>query len=150
MIGQEAGKGMRDVVGALLLLTWSFVATAQGQPATLTLACKGTTSGPLMPDEKPQSISMGIIVNFSARTVQGFGYPGLIHYPVAITAANDVTIAFNGHEQFGSTSLHTISGSIDRVTGDVEATSSLIDPKTNKFISQTAYALQCRPTQRMF
>jgi hypothetical protein len=103
----------------------------------------------MVPDEKPQPVSMGIIVNFGARTVQGFGYPGLLDYPVMITAANDVTIAFGGQQQAG-VSVASITGTIDRVTGDVEATSSLIDQKTSKFISQTAYTLQCRPTQRMF
>jgi hypothetical protein len=92
---------------------------------------------------------MGIIVNFIARTVQGFVSPGF-EFPVKITAANDVTIEFSGSQQLGSISLHSIFGSIDRVTGEVEATSSLTDPKTNKSISQTDCQLQCRPTQRMF
>jgi hypothetical protein len=91
---------------------------------------------------------MGIVVNFSARTVQGFVVPEF-EFPVKITAANDVTIAFSGEQQLPS-SVHNIFGSMDRVTGDVEATSSITDPKTSKVISQTAYRLQCKPTQRMF
>ena len=80
-----------------LLLAWSFVATAFAQPATLTLACKGTATGGWDPDTK-HPISMGIVVNFTDHTVEGFGFPGLINYPVRgrITAANDVTIAFGG------------------------------------------------------
>jgi hypothetical protein len=138
--------------GAFLLLVWGFAATAQAQPVTLTLACKGTTTFPADssdPDAK-QPISMGIIVNFTERTVQGFGFPGLLDYPVKITAANDVTIAFGGSSHAFPTSVASIMGSIDRVTGDVEATSMLSDPKTNKTISTTTYALLCRPTQRMF
>jgi len=134
-------------LAALLLLTLSFAATAEEQQTALTLACKGTTTAPLMPDEKPQPVSMGIIVNFTARTVQGFVSPGF-EFPVKITAANDVTIEFSGSQQPPS-SVHRIFGSIDRVTGDVEATSSITDPKTNNFVSQTAYTLHCRPTQRM-
>ena len=80
---------------------------------------------------------MGIIVNFSARTVQGFVSPGF-EFPAMITAANDVMVAFSGQQQLRS-SVHSIFGSIDRVTGDVEATSSIADPKTSKSISQTAY-----------
>jgi hypothetical protein len=91
---------------------------------------------------------MGIIVNFSARTVQGFVSPGF-EFPVMITAANDVTVEFSGEHRLAS-SVHIISGSIDRVTGDVVATSSITDPKTSNSISQTDYTLQCRPTQRMF
>jgi hypothetical protein len=133
-------------LGAILLLI--FVATAQAQPATLTLSCKGTTTAPMIPDEKPQPISMGIVVNFSTRTVQGFVVPEF-EFPVMITAANDVMVAFSG-EQILPSSVHIIFGSIDRVSGDVEATSSITDPKTSKSISQTDYTLQCKPTQRTF
>jgi len=42
---------------------------------------------------------MGIIVNFTNRTVQGFGTPGLIDYPVKIRAWNEVTVVFGGYEE---------------------------------------------------
>jgi hypothetical protein len=125
-------------LGALLLLAWSVVATAQAQLATLTLTCKGTTTDGSDPNAK-QPISMGIIVNFTDRTVQGIG-----DYPVMITAANDVIVVFGGHQQV-LTSLSSISGNIDRVTGDVEAISMVSDPKTAKIIGRTTYALECRP-----
>jgi ABC-type uncharacterized transport system substrate-binding protein len=38
----------------------------------------------------PEPVSMGIIVNFTDRTVQGFG-----SYPVKITAWNDVSVEFS-------------------------------------------------------
>jgi hypothetical protein len=60
--------------------------TAQAADSILTLACQGTTTSGS--EEKPQPISMGIIVNFTKRTVQGFGHPGWIDYPVQITAWN--------------------------------------------------------------
>jgi hypothetical protein len=124
------------------------LATAQAADTILTLACRGTTTSGLE-DAKPEPVSMGIIVNFTNRTVQGFGFPGLLDYPVKITAWNDVTIAFNGSDSsLGSTS--SIVGSIDRVTGDVEATSSLANKKTGRFEPTMSYALKCRPTQRMF
>jgi len=44
--------------------------TAQAADTTLTLACQGTTTV-RMEDAKPEPISMGIIVNFTNRTVQG-------------------------------------------------------------------------------
>jgi hypothetical protein len=135
--------------GGLLLLAWGLTGAAQAEPVTLTLACKGITTQTMLSDAKPEPISMGIIVNFTARTVQGFGFPGMLDYRVSITAANDVAVAFGGHQEVMS-SVSSIEGSIDRVTGDVEATSTLSDPKTNKMITQTAYAIQCRPTQRMF
>ena len=46
--------------------------------------------------------------------------------------------------------LSILMGSIDRLTGDVEATSTVYEPKTYKVITQRTYALQCRPAQRMF
>jgi hypothetical protein len=41
----------------------------------------------------------GIIVNFTNRTVHGFGCPGfsgLFDFPVKITDMNEVTVAFHG------------------------------------------------------
>jgi hypothetical protein len=43
-----------------------------------------------------------------------------------------------------------IMGSIDCVTGDVEAISMLTEAKTGKAIASTTYALKCTPAQRMF
>jgi len=116
------------------------------EPATLTLACKGTMTS--MSDEEPTPVSMGIIVNFTTGTVQGFGYPGLIDFPAKITAANDVAVAFFGEQELLPTAMSSIRGAIDRVTGDVDAISTTYDTKTNKTISQTNYSLQCRPVGR--
>jgi len=124
-------------------------ATAQAADSTLTLACQGTTTDTTKEDAKPEPVSMGIIVNFAARTVQGFGAPGILDYPIKITAWNDVTVAFLGSLDLKGSRSST-RGSIDRVTGDVEATSMVTDPKTGKIVASTSYALKCRPTQRMF
>jgi len=77
---------------------------------------------------------MGIILNFTERTVQGFGDPGLIDIPAKITAANDVTVAFAGsaHPQIPPDLEMTISGTLDRVTGDVYATMIGTDRRTQK------------------
>ena len=141
------GWGHR-MYGILLLFAWGFAAAAQAQPAAITLACKGTATSS-MPDSKPEQISMGIIVNFATRTVQGFGYPGLIDYPVMITAANEVTVAFRGEQKIGP-SVSSIKGTIDRVTGDLQMTDHLFDEKQGTIRFETSYALECRPTQRMF
>jgi len=142
----SGGFSMKTTAAALLVVT-SMTAQA-AEPETLTLACKGTTTLDLgYEGAKPEPISMGIVINFSAGTVQGFGNPGALDYPVKITGANEVTIAFYGsHDVMGS----SIRGGIDRVTGDVDATSMVYDTKTSKIISQDTYALKCRPTQRMF
>jgi hypothetical protein len=92
---------------------------------------------------------MGVIVNFGSGAVQGFGAPGLLDVPVKITGVKEVIIAFGGSGRpLGSD--WTISGSIDRVTGEVEATETSADPKTGKTFSSTGYSLKCRPTQRLF
>jgi hypothetical protein len=71
--------------------------TAQAADTTLALACQGTvtvyehprttTSG----DAKPEPFSMGITINLTAGTVQGFG----MEYPVKITNINAGTIIFS-------------------------------------------------------
>jgi hypothetical protein len=86
---------------------------------------------------------MGIVVNFTARTVQG------LEFPVKIASVDETTINFGGSEPNGSTSW-TITGSIDRVTGDMNAMSILIDAKTSMQLDSLTYALKCRPAQRMF
>lgn len=66
------------IVAATILV--SQMAEAQ-QPTTLTLACNGTMSGHYdrgtasAEEEKPEPISMGININFTARTVEGFSAP---------------------------------------------------------------------------
>ena len=65
-----------------LIVTVAILASpnAQAQQTGLaSLACNGTTTTRLL-DEKEQPISMGIIVDFNARTVQGFSFPGVLDY----------------------------------------------------------------------
>ena len=140
---------MKTTVAVLALVGLS-AAQAAAEPATLTLACQGTGTVTTMPDAKPEPISMGIIVNFTARTVQGFGDPGSIDFPVKITGINEVNVAFYGSMSQGQLGHWSIRGSIDRVTGDVDATYAVTDEKTHTFITSTSYSLKCRPTQRMF
>jgi hypothetical protein len=72
-----------SAIALAALLLWP--APARGQVGTaLTLACNGTTSDGTE-DAKREPISMGIIVNFTTRSVQGFGAPGFFDYPVKIT-----------------------------------------------------------------
>ena len=69
------------------LLAFLGLTTAQAaEPTgTLTLACEGTTR--LNYDDADEPSSMGIIVNFAARTVTGFRYRDskYDYIPVAIT-----------------------------------------------------------------
>jgi hypothetical protein len=58
---------------APMLLALPALSTAQAaEPTgTLTLACQGTVTG-TGTEEKPELISMGVIVNFTTGMVQGF------------------------------------------------------------------------------
>ena len=96
------------------------------EPGTLSLACKGTVGS----DKKRDPVSMGIVFNFTTRTVQF----GLYRYPekIKITGLDDARVAF-GEEGEGSGFI----GTIDRVTGDTQA----------KAVGGDAYSLQCRPVQ---
>jgi hypothetical protein len=62
---------------------------------------------------------------------------------------NEATVAFEGYGSFGVTTRHMI-GSIDRVTGDVNATSTLSERKTGNIYAQVRFSLKCQQTQRMF
>ena len=138
----------RVITASSLLVSLGFPFPATAQPARLVLACKGTAVQSSMPEAKPDVVSMGIIVDFTTKTVQGFGFPGFNDYPVVITSANDVLLVFDGKAHV-MTSESSISGSIDRITGDVSAT-SLLTSDAGKVISQTDYSLQCIPSQRLF
>ena len=115
------------------------------QSATLTLACQGATSSEAQ--EKPEPISMGIIVNFATRTVHGFNPPD--SYSVAIDGENDVMISFHGIQQKGDvTSM--VTGTIDRVTGDAWAEQRIFNVKGSGSGFRTTYVLKCIPAQRKF
>jgi hypothetical protein len=125
--------------------------TVQAADESLTLACKGTATWTSMEeDAKSEPVSMGIILNFTKKTVHGFGTPGLMDYPVNITGVDEASVAFGGYREYGATTL-SITGSVDRVTGDVGATSTMFtNTKKQATFSSTTYSLKCRPAQRMF
>jgi hypothetical protein len=122
---------------------------AQAAETRLTLACQGTATL-AAENAKPESVSMGIVVDFTNQTIQGFGTPGHpSDFPLKITGMNEVTISFGGSSRVLAADW-SINGTIDRVTGDVEASSIQTNVKTTIVISWLSYALKCRPTQRMF
>ena len=148
----RAGRG-RDLImlrasAALLLLVLGFA--AQAEPMTLTLACTGTASTSLGPPEPPEAVSMGVVIDFSARTVQGF------YTTSNITTTNDVTVEFDGTPGGGIFVggvlylLSGIHGSIDRVTGTASATLRWSDVNTHQITALTTYTMQCKPAQRVF
>jgi hypothetical protein len=112
--------------------------TAQAaEPEMLRLACQGTVRFERSEhqDERTEPYSMGMTVNLTARTVQGFGS----EYPFKITNVNAGTIIFKDTDEHS-----TVLGHIDRVTGDLEA--MIIWGGRD----QQYYQMKCKPTQRMF
>jgi hypothetical protein len=126
------------------------LSSAQAADTTLTLACQGTATITGMEDAKPEPISMGIIVNFTKKTVHGFGDPIFGEQLIEITRITETTVYFGATGELSRTISRSVIGTIDRVTGDVSADFMSVDAKTGKNLTSWSYALKCRPTQRMF
>ena len=132
----------RIALGVIITL-----AQAAEPTGTLTLACKGTTQW--SDDAKPEPTSTGVIIDFTARTLEGFGRD--VSFPIRITDVTETTIGFMGNNwnQPNRMVSFSISGTIDRVTGAVEATFAGA-MASGKSTWSAHYVLQCKPTQRMF
>jgi hypothetical protein len=130
---------------AAAMLVFAGLSTAQAaEPATLALACQGTVTNIMAAKPKPEPVSMGITIHFAEGTVEGFGA-----FPAKIRTANELTVGFErDSEQSG---IWTIYGSIDRVTGDVQAAVREWNRiETSALVSWVEYFLKCMPAQRMF
>ena len=126
------------MVSLFALMLWQVCTDAKAEDAaaaTLALTCEGTVADKINRDAKPEPISMGIIVNFTSRTVTGFRGAT---FPVAITTIDDVHISFRGLNSSPAL-FAAVYGSIDRVTGAVEATMDGLPTLR----SLTRYSLKC-------
>jgi hypothetical protein len=119
--------------------------TAQAaEPATVTLTCRGTTTEITQTNAKPEPISMDITIDFAARAVEAFGSD--VIFRIAITDVTDTTITFGASDAGEhATFPYGMHGTIDRVTGAVEATFLGSIKDGPKWI--TGYSLQCRPAR---
>jgi hypothetical protein len=137
----------------LLALAGISISTAQAaEPAgTLPLACEGTATDKTdLSSEvaKPKPVSMGLMIDFTTNTVAGFErvFPSFSAARVEITVVDKTTIGFSGTDGIGG----AVFGTVDRITGDVEAVMERWNHETNKLQWATGYSLKCKPTQRMF
>jgi hypothetical protein len=121
--------------------------TAQAIEPTLMLACKGTVTIKAAPplEYSPDPVSMGFIVNFTTRTVQGTARwgPYLFDDQIPITEWNEGTVVFSGFSKFLGAN---VSGYMDRVTGDVGMVATAIKELPGPSFD---YALKCSPTRRV-
>ena len=134
-------RGCSCVIAVTAIVAGLPMLAQAAEPATLTLTCKGTAT--IRADSpKPNPLSMDLIVNFTTRTVAGTARqrPYVFDDQLQITEWNEVTVIFRGFSQFLG---KNISGSMDRMTGDV---GMLATSKTEAI----DYSLKCTPSQRMF
>lgn len=135
-----------DGMKAPILIVLAGLSSAQAaEPEKLMLACQGTVKSGLSNDDKGEPISKGLVIDFAARTVAGFTSPGA--FSVKILSADEASIVFQGSSDNGGQLIH---GSINRVTGDVEADWTGTIPQTGRVIAVSVYSLRCKPAQRMF
>ena len=134
-------RGFYRILASAAIIADVTIAAQAAAPETLTLTCKGTAT--IRADfPKPYSLSMDLVVDFTARTVQGTARqrPYVFDDQLQITEWNEATVIFRGFSQFLG---KNVSGSMDRMTGDV---GMLATSKTEAI----DYSLKCTPTQRMF
>jgi hypothetical protein len=63
---------------------------------------------------------------------------------------NEAIVAFEGSEPNTQDTDWGIRGVVDRVTGILEATSTISSVETHAVFGSTLYSLKCKPMQRMF
>jgi|SRR6516162_8654705 len=112
------------------------LSTAHAADETLTLACKGKETSGVAARKSSEVINIGIVVDFQKKTVVGLEPTT----PLTIDGLTETTISFVGQEA----DWH-MSGTLDRVTGSLVATSIRRNPDF-----MVSLDLQCKPTQRMF
>jgi hypothetical protein len=123
----------------LLLLALTLPANAQQQGPTITLSCNGTAkfTATAAADLKPDPVTnLGIIANATNHTVAFMGYV------IPITGITATQVSF---ESQYVKSKPTVSGAIDRVTGNTE-----IDWMYENVGNNTHWELTCRPATRLF
>ena len=132
----------------LLVLASLSMSTAQSAEPARTLACKGTKE--IATGAKPEPISMGISVDFTTRRIEGFGSDDT--FQIVITDVTEMNINFMGSNEDDPRKIisNFIMGTIDRVTGIVEAMVTARQVGSKKEVWNISYALHCKPTQRMF
>ena len=131
-------RGFYRILASAAIIADVTIAAQAAAPETLTLTCKGTAT--IRADfPKPYSLSMDLVVDFTARTVQGTARqrPYVFDDQLQITEWNEVTVIFRGFSQF---LRMNISGSMDRMTGDV----GMVATSKAEVVD---YSLKCTPTQ---
>ena len=134
---------MKATAATILALTGQSIVTAQAaEPTeTLTLSCRGEKIWWGAPNTDPvkEQVSIGIIVNFTARTVNGLGTDWRDAIP--IHTISETAITFFAERQNDPVEA-SIIGTIDRISGDLDA--GIKVPGSSGKVS-ILYSLKCKP-----
>ena len=123
------------VIALIAIVTCSSM-TAPAADTTLTLSCKGKQTSGVGERKSSEVINIGIIVDLQKNTVAGLE-PTV---PLTIDFLAETTLSFSRAETDWQ-----MSGTLDRMTGSLVATSVRSNPNV-----MLSFALQCKPMQRMF
>jgi hypothetical protein len=121
--------------------------TAEAQSTLpLTLECSGTA---LNGHTNANITDLPIVVDFDRHTVSGFFWvdPNGVHTPIPITTIDADSIDFHGTNK-SDLVTSSIAGSIDRISGTVQASATTLLQNGNKRVA--FYNLQCKPTKPLF
>ena len=133
-------RGCYRIIASAAIIADLTIAAQAAAPETLTLTCKGTAA--IRADfPKPYPLSMDLVVDFTTRTVQGTARqrPYVFDDQFKITEWNEATVIFRGFSQFLG---KNVSGSMDRMTGDV----GMVATSTTQTID---YSLKCTPARML-
>jgi hypothetical protein len=148
------GDAMRKFLTGLLLALSVVVRPAQA--ASLTLGCSGTLTTTQVPKDKVASdpekenvVDMSVVVNFDERTVSGFWTEmNGLHNALPITAIDANGVTFKGSKGSQNNIQFSIEGTIDRITGKIDATETWLW-RTGS-LSLMNYDLRCKHTKPLF
>jgi hypothetical protein len=119
-----------------LVATLVALSPALAENTVVTLACNGTTTTNAEDDAAAKPVSMGIVIDLNAGTIDGF----FRQFRAEISTHQTKWVFTSIIEETGDARLN---GFVDRITGDLRA-------KILNGQLFTDYALKCRPAQRMF
>ena len=134
----------RIIIALLQLLP--VMATGEAQSTLpLTLGCSGTA---LNGHANTKITDLSIVVDFDNHTVSGFFLDlNGFHTPIPITTIDADSTDFHGINESDFVTS-SITGSIDRFTGTVQASGTTLLQNGNRSVA--FYKLQCKPTKRLF
>jgi hypothetical protein len=130
--------------------------SAQAQAAPLTLGCSGIVTSrqiskhgiPGEP-EKKDVMGMSIVVDFDQRTLAGFWTEeDGVHNALPITEFDANSVSFHGTKGNKDSILFFIDGTVDRITGKVDANERWHWRSGGQ--SFVVWDLQCKPTKPLF